>query len=509
MRSAATMKNSAWGILSQAVACFLSLFSRRVMLETIGVEGVGLNAFLMSVIAMLSLAELGIGTAIVYHMYVPLAENDTDRIVRLMNFYKTVYRAIAVAIVLLGLALLPFMDRIVKDVSYSRGYVSLIFVLFLLQTTSSYLFTYKRSLLSADQKQYIITLYDMGYKIVTVIAGIAVLKLTHELAWYLVLLTVATVAENLLISRRVEKLYPYIKGARERLGRRDILMLAGDVKNVFVGRISAFITQSTDSILINVLVGTVQTGLYSNYNIILGTLSATINQFSSAMRGSIGNLIAREDGAHIERVLERLLFIMFLTGSFCASCLTGLIDPFIDLAFGKGFLLGRVTVYICIFNMYMTAVDIPIWNAISAAGLFSTDKYISIIGSGVNLLVSYILGRRVGMAGILFGTSCTYIIQYTLKTLLFYRRHLERSCVRIMIKSVVYLAAAAAECALAAYLAGKTCMANAYAEFVLKAVVSCIVPVAGCLVFWRTDEFRYAAGLAGQTIKKIYKRFYV
>lgn len=214
MRSAATMKNSAWGILSQAVACFLSLFSRRVMLETIGVEGVGLNAFLMSVIAMLSLAELGIGTAIVYHMYVPLAENDTDRIVRLMNFYKTVYRAIAVAIVLLGLALLPFMDRIVKDVSYSRGYVSLIFVLFLLQTTSSYLFTYKRSLLSADQKQYIITLYDMGYKIVTVIAGIAVLKLTHELAWYLVLLTVATVAENLLISRRVEALSLYKGRAR-------------------------------------------------------------------------------------------------------------------------------------------------------------------------------------------------------------------------------------------------------------------------------------------------------
>lgn len=505
MRIAATMKNSAWGVLSQVAACILSLFSRRVMVETIGVEGVGLNAFLTSVIAMLSLAELGIGTAIVYHMYAPLAEGDRDRIIRLMNFYKSVYRAIAAVILLLGLTLMPFMDKIVDDVSYSKGYVLLIFALFLLQTTSSYLFTYKRSLLSADQKQYIITIYDMGYKLFTVIAGIAVLKLTHELAWYLVLLTVATVTENILISRRVDRLYPYIKGARERLGNKDRRMLAGDVKNVFVGRISGFITQSTDSILINVLVGTIQTGLYSNYNIILGTLTTTVNQLSAAMRGSLGNLIASEDERYVEKVHERLLFVMFLAGSFCASCLTGLIDPFIELAFGEGLLLGRITVYICIFNMYMTAVDIPIWNAVAAAGLFAYDKYISIIGSSVNLIVSFILGKRVGMAGILFGTSCTYIIQYTLKTILFYKKHLNRSCVKIMAKSIIYLAAAACECAVTAYLTAKIGIANEYAAFVLRGIISGAVAAAGCLLFFKTEEFGYARTLAGQAIGRIHK----
>lgn len=105
------MKNSIWGILSQIVVCVLSLFSRRVMIDTIGVEGVGLNAFLTSIITMLSLAELGIGTAIVYHMYLPLANGDTVQIKRLMNFYKTVYRAIAAAILVLGLILLPFMPK--------------------------------------------------------------------------------------------------------------------------------------------------------------------------------------------------------------------------------------------------------------------------------------------------------------------------------------------------------------------------------------------------------------
>ena len=179
------------------------------------------------------------------------------------------------------------------------------------------------------------------------------------------------------------------------------------------------ITTSTDSILITAFVGPVQTGLYSNYNIILGTLTATLKQLASAMRGSVGNLIATEPPKHIHVVLNRLMFLMFYLASFCACCLTGLIDPFITLAFGEGLLLHRVTVFICIFNLYMSTVDIPIWNFVAAAGLFRYDKYISLIGSGMNLLISFLLGKRIGMAGILLGTSATYVIQFILKVILF------------------------------------------------------------------------------------------
>ena len=284
MRSEATLKNSIWGIIQQVIVCVMSLFSRRVMLETIGVEGVGLNAFLNSVITMLSLAELGIGSALVYHMYAPIAVNDEEHIAQLMRTYKNVYRIIASVIMLIGLSLLPFMDKIVKDVSYSKSYVSLIFVLFLIQTTSSYLFTYKRSMLSADQKQYVITIFDLGYKIITITVGIVILKLTGELAWYLVMLIFCTVAENVLISRKVDRLYPFINRYREYPEKSEMMKIAADVKNIFIGKVSGVVTNSTDSVLINMFVGTVQNGLYSNYNIILGTLLAALRQFSDAMR---------------------------------------------------------------------------------------------------------------------------------------------------------------------------------------------------------------------------------
>lgn len=304
MRSLATLKNSMWGILQQIIVCILSLFSRRVMIDTIGVEGVGLNALLTSVITMLSLAELGIGTAIVYHMYAPIAANDQKQIARLMHTYRNIYRIIAAVIFLLGLCLLPFMHRIVSDTDYSARYIRIIFVLFLLQTTSSYLFTYKRSMLSADQKQYIITIFDLCYKIFTILAGIAVLMLTRELACYLLLLIVSTVVENLLISRKVDRMYPYLKEHRASLPKEENIAIAKDVKNIFIGKVSGVITTSTDSILINAFVGTVQTGLYSNYNIILGTLTATLKQLASAMRGSGGDLalttLVHTIRAHIE-----------------------------------------------------------------------------------------------------------------------------------------------------------------------------------------------------------------
>ena len=505
MRSQATVKNSIWGIAQQIIVCVLSMFSRRVMIDTIGVEGVGLNAFLTSVITMLSLAELGIGTAIVYHMYVPIANDDRAQIAKLMRTYRNVYRIIAAAILALGLCLLPFMDRIVSDVSYSKGYVSIIFILFLIQTTSSYLFTYKRSMLSADQKQYIITVFDLLYKIVTIIVGIIVLLLTHELAWYLVMLIVCTVGENILISNRVDKMYPYLKQFDGGLTKEENQKIARDVSNIFVGKVSGVITNSTDSILINIFAGTVQTGLYSNYNIIIGTITGTLKQFASAMRGSVGNLIASEPPEHIDRVFKRLIFIMFYLASFCSCMLTGLIDPFITIAFGDGLLLARITVLVCIFNLYISTIDIPVYSFVAAAGLFRLDKYISIIGSSMNLIISLVLGRSMGMTGILLGTSATYLIQFVLKVILFYKNFLRQRYASMIWRNVVFAALTAAECALISVCTSAigTAVSNRYAAFVLYAAVSGIIPLAiNSLAFIKTDEFGYTIRLCRETLKR-------
>lgn len=492
MRAEAIIRNSMWGIFQQFIICILGLFSRRVMIDTIGIEGVGLNGLLTNVVAVLSLAEMGVSAAIVFHMYKPLANGDNDTITRLMNFYRTVYRIIAFTILVVGLLLMPFMKYIVHDVSYSDEYVLLIYFLFLMQTVTSYFFAYKRTLLSADQKQYIISIFDLIFKIITIIGGIIILKITKELSYYLVFLIFASVVNNIMIAGKVDKLYPHVKNSKPMLGKEHRKSIFKDVKNIFIGKMSATITNSTDNILISALVGTIVTGLYSNYTIILNTLTSVMNQFSYAMTGSIGNLIATETGEHIEDVLKKLVFIMFFLAAFCCICLTCLIDPFITLAFGKNLLLQRYVVYICIAVFYFATVKIPVWNMVQASGLFKTDKFIAIAGSTINLVASFILGKIIGIAGILIGTICTYVIQYNLKIILFYKNILKKNFFGILFSTYFYFALTAAECLFMGFLTNRLSIQNPYVKFIVSGI--CAVSFAfgvNSVIFWKKPEFVY------------------
>ena len=492
MRAEATMRNSAWGLFQQLIICVLGIFARRVMLDTIKIEGVGLNGLLTNVVAVLSLADMGISASIIFHMYKPLADGDEETLAKLMNFYRTVYYFIAVTIFVIGLCLMPFMKYIVKDVSYSDGYVRRIYFLFLLQTSTTYLFAYKRTLLSADQKQYIISIFDLIYKIVTVFGGIAVLILTKELSYYLIFLIVAAIINNILIAKKVDKMYPFVKNTHLELEKEHKQSIFKDVKNIFIGRMSGTITNSTDNILISALVGTITTGLYSNYTIILNAITSMMNQVSYGMAGSIGNLLATETEEYVEDVLKKLCFMMFFLAAFCCVCLACLIDPFVAIAFGKDLLLERYVVYICIGVFYFATVKIPVWNMIHASGLFHVDKYISIAGSTINLIVSFILGKMIGIAGILLGTICTYVVQYNLKVSVFYSKFLHRNCIKHLAVTLFYFVFTAAECILLGYLTNKLPIANPYLNFIVRGICAVAVGVGvNSLIFFKRPEYIY------------------
>lgn len=491
MRTQATIRNALWGILQQAVLCVLGLLSRRVMLQTIGVSGVGLNGLLTNVLSLLSLTEMGVGSVIIYHMYAPLANGDWEKICRLMQFYRNVYRRIALAMTGAGLLLVPFLPYLVRGVHYSHSYVTAVFLLFLAQTASSYLFSYKRSLLSADQKQYVITIVDLVFRIVSVIGGIAVLLLTRELLCYLFFLLITGILNNLALSRRVDRLYPELLRSRAQLPRERRKKIFRNVRDLFIGKLSWTITSSTDNLLISALVGTIQVGLYSNYTIVLNTLTNVVNQLSAAMSGSIGNLLATGSKAHVDAVLRRLLFLMYGIASFCCTCLLCLLDPFIALVFGKEMVLDFPVVCVCILNFFLATMRIPIWNMLSASGLFKRDKYISIAGSTVNLVVSFVLGKEIGMLGILIGTTCTYAIQFVLKILLFYRHFLHRPCKKLFLQLGLYLALTLALTGCAYGLCGWIATGTAIADFVLKGLLAAGFSLgSNLLLFCRTDSFR-------------------
>lgn len=502
MRTVATIKNTIWAFAQQLIICILGFVTRKLMLDTIGVQGVGLNGLFTNVLTLLTLAELGVGSAIIYNMFEPIARGDKQAICRLMNFYKLAYRVIAVVIAIIGLAIIPFLQYIINDVDYDYTYIVIVYLLFLAQTVTSYFFAYQRSMLTANQNQYISTAIDIAFKIVSSFIGIAILYLTKDFIIYLSVSIILGVINNICVAAKVYKIYPYLKG-KEMLAKEDRKPIYKNIKDIFIGKLSWRVTSSTDNILISIIVGTVDVGLLSNYSMIITTLTSIVDQFMVSMTGSVGNLLVEESKEYIEMVLHRLTFMMFMLGSFCSVCLFALLTPFVSMFFGEEYIIPLSIVSVIVINFYLCTVRAPLWKMISVSGLFAKDKYISLAGTVINLIISLAIGIPFGMFGILLGTTSTIVIQYVLKIVLFYKSFLHRSYVKEYIELFVYFGITAVESVAAYYIGSIIIIPNAFLGFVIKMIIAAVIPIViNYLLFRKKDDFQYFKELALKTIKR-------
>ena len=350
-----SIKNISYGVISTGINTFISFISRTIFVKILGAEYLGLNGLFTEVIAMLSLAELGVGMAIVYNLYEPLHNQNQKRICQLMCLYKTAYTLISCVTFFAGMALLPVIDRLVTDVDFSVNYIRFVFMLFVIRTSSSYLFSYKTSLLNADQKQYIVSFVNMAVKSVITIASIILLLISQNYIVYLSVLILQNLIANIIISKYVDMHYPYLD-YHLKMEKDERNAVFDNIKNIFMKRVSGVITESTDNILISKLVSTVQAGYYSNYVMVLTAFKMLKNQLTSGMAASIGDLYVSEDGDYSENILRKLTYVYFCFS--CISCISlfSVINLFIFIWLGKEYVMDEIAVYIVIFNLSWTSV---------------------------------------------------------------------------------------------------------------------------------------------------------
>ncbi len=492
MRVEKSLKNLIYGCVSQTVFSLYGFVMRFALIHTLGVEAVSLNGLFTEVLAMLSLAEMGVGYAIVYHLYVPLREKDERKLAQLMNLYKTAYRFIALVIFAAGLCLLPFVHLFVSRMEIDLGYLRLIYFLFLVQTASSYLWSYKSSLFSADQKGYMTVRCSLLIRGAFHAVNIVFLLLTRNYIVYLLIQILSTLAVNLAISRKADRQYPFLKKA-EQLPKEEKEQIFSNIKYIFVGTLSGKITNSTDNILISVMVGTLHIGAYSCYSMIVNTFKKFVMQINQATTASIGNLVAEGNRAYTETVLRRLTFITYCPAIFAAAGIYTVSTPFIRLLYGEEYLLPMPVVFVCVLNLVVYLTKNPLWSVMAASGLFKQNRNISVIGDVLNLLISVLLGRKLGIAGILLGTNCTLAIQWGLKTLLLFRQSLffpKGAYIRLVIKAL----GCGVFCLLAAQgLCMRLPVTNLYLQiFVYGICTEMIVIGIHFLLFHSTPEFKYA-----------------
>ena len=405
MRTKKSMINMAAGFFGQLLNLILAVAGRSILARYMPSEYLGINGLFSNVLSILSLADLGIGAAMMYALYSPVARENREEIRRLMNLYRLLYRWVAVAVAVLGLALLPFLDLLVRT-DRPIDHMVLIYLLHLSQSVTSYLFVYKAALIEAHQNQYICSMYANFFTMVRYGGQIAVLLLTRNFFLYLLVQILCGLLPNILASRRAERMYPYLREDRRSYPDRETAReIFRNVRALFIHKAAGMMVYSVDSILISALVSLGTAGIYSNYKLICTNVGGVVDRLYDAVSASIGNLVATEgDEDRRHRVFSMLSFSAFLLYSACAVAMLVLFEPFILLCFGGDYLLPRRTVLLLLAQFYITGMRTVIQKFRGAMGLFWYDRYKALAEVAVNLVLSLVLARRFGLDGILAAT---------------------------------------------------------------------------------------------------------
>lgn len=493
-RVANSTKNLIYGFLSQFIVLVLNFIVRIVFVRCLGETYLGVNGLFSNILSVLSLAEMGFGTAVTYSLYKPLAEHDQTKINSLMRFYSKVYKGVGLFVGIAGLSILPFLKILIKDTNGIQN-LHIIYILFLADSVGSYFFAYRKTLLNADQKAYICSRYRFVFIFFRGLFQCILLIVFRQFLLYLLTQIVFTFGENLYISKKTAKMYPYLNERdAEKLDEQSVKRIKKDVSALMLSKISSVALHGTDNIIISSFVGINNVGILSNYTLISGSLTMVLSQVSSAIIGSLGNFIASEGKTKHMEMFKKIDFMYFAMYGFCFVCMFSLYNPFISIFFGKEYVFETAIVLVFCLNYLIEGMLQSFWNFRTTMGLFVQGKYRPVFAAIINIVMSIFLANKLGVFGVLAGTTISrlfvnawydpYIIyKYGLRCspLKYYLSYVFKIC---LLGVLVVIITGFKRCFFPSeYTIGSF--------FVLCAITVVIAVVGIALPYCRTEEFKY------------------
>lgn len=504
MRTKNSIKNVIAAMLSNIITIVIGLIAQAVFIKILGVEYLGLNGLFTNIISMLGIVELGLGNAIIFNLYKPLASNDTETIKSLMKFYKKSYILIAILVLLIGLVIIPFLPLLIEDVTININIVG-IYLLFLIDIVCSYLLSYKRSIFYADQKNYYVNIIHIGYTILLNLSQLVILFFTKNYYLYLTIKIIIRLIENLIITILANKKYPYllekkIKNIDKRI-EKDIFT---KVKALFFHKIGGFIVLGTDNILISKYLGLAVVGLYSNYYMIINAIQTLFSQALVALTPSVGNLLVKENKNKTFEVFKRIRFMNFWIATFTSVCILNMMQQFITIWIGEKYLLSDVVLIVLVFNFFQKMMRNSYQTFKEAAGIYYEDRYVPLFESIINIVASIILVKIIGLPGIFLGTIISgFVLWFYSYPKYVYKKLFDRSYKDYLKETLGYIILFIVISYLTYYINNIYLVNNIYFEFVKNILIAIIVPnILMLLVFIKNDNFKYYIQLIKTKITK-------
>lgn len=503
-----SFRNTMFGFLGLLLYQVFNFATRSVFIRLLGAEYNGVNGLFSNVLQILNLADLGFSTSIGYALYKPLKSGDEHMTAALMNFFAKVYRIIAAVVAVAGCCCIPFLQYLIaediSELSFSiielRGY----FAMYLANTVCSYLLAYKRSIISADQKNYLISNVDNLCNILLNVAQIIMLLITKNFYAYLSIMIAKTVINNSVIHIIAGKKYPYLKVYRkERLPKVEKSIIFRNVQAAFLHRIGSVIIFSTTSVVISAFVSLIEAGQYSNYIMIVSGVNSFINIIFNSVTASIGNLCVDESEEKQYDIFKKLRYLSFFAAVFSYVCYIILFNPFIEIWVGGDMVMSMWVVFAISLNAMVGYLRQAVNTFKDAKGMFRNDWYKPLLEAGAGLGLAIGLSYVWGTFGVIMGyTLATIFIAVPVENCVLFKQGLHRP----VIKQLFILAGVAAfafAVGAAGYFIG-TFIPSGIGWFVLRFIFA-VVLAAGTfiLVTIKMPEFKYYKNLAVRIFKSV------
>lgn len=502
-RTEHSARNTTAAVVGRMLAILLGFISRVVFTHTLSTDYVGINGLFTDILNVLALSELGVGTAITYALYKPIAEKDIEKQKSLMQMYKNFYRIVAGIVCVAGLLVIPFMDVLIKD-QPEVDHLILIYLMYLANSVVSYLLIYKKTLIDAHQLSYITVLYQMAFQVLHNALQIVVLLVTKNYILYLSMLIICTIAGNICISRKADKMYPYLKNKNVTpLPKEEKSSIYQNIRAMLMHKVGNVIVNNTDNLLLSALVGTLNVGRYSNYFLVIGSVRQVLNQVFQGITASVGNMGVEESKERIHKIFAASFFVGQWMYGVAAICLFEAVDLFVGISFGEQYMFPvSVTLILCA-NFYLTGMRQATLVFRDSMGLFRYDRYKSLAEAAINLVVSLILGYHYGTIGIFLGTLIsTVTTSLWVEPYVLYKYRLKASCVPYFAKYGLY----AGITVLLGFGVHKLCgliSGNVWVLCFSRMMISFVlVNVVYLLLYHRTKEFRLLKQKGLEIIRK-------
>ncbi|MCH5299773.1 MAG: hypothetical protein J1E56_00510 [Ruminococcus sp.] len=508
-RTQYSLLNMLTGFVGYFINTVFGYVCRMVFVRVLSEEYLGITGLLTNFLSMLSLAELGIGSAIIFSLYKPIAENDEEKIASLMRLFKYAYRLIGIIVAVLGVILVPCLTFVVGDTSAINESIYLIYGIFLFNTVSSYFFSYRSALITAFQRSYIVVGVSYACTILQSIVQIGLLVVLRSYLPYLIIQTIFTWVYNIVITLWAKKDYPFMdKKNVMPLPKEEKIKIFNNVKNITAYKVSGILVNNTDNLVITYFSGLGITGLASNYTLLINMLDTMIKNVFNALTASVGNLNAvesKEKQYNFFKVLNLTNFWLYGFASIGIICVTSNI---VDLCFGEKYVMSWEIPLILAVNLYMVGMQNAVWTFKNTMGMFKYGRFILFITAAINVVGDIILGYYLGVFGIFLATAISRLVTNTwYEPFALFKFGFGKSPLIYLKKYLWYLVMLLASGATCFFLCSLVSI-NLFADLILKIII-CTVVSNGIflLAFYKTKEFAYLKTTALRIINKGLNKF--